>query len=421
MIKNKKLVTAFILFVLTACGGSSDGDSDDDDSDDVVQYEIGGVVNNLKGDLALLLIKDSQNWETVSVSSTSGEGVGFQFSQHFEAGIAYNVEIEAMPQNQECTVSNASGTLANTVNNITVDCVDLVVTETGVFLDSAVENINYQTDTLSGTTNDKGEFEYVAGESVTFSIGDVVLPTVTAKSSITPLDFSSNREITNETVVNVTRLLQSLDQDGDPSNGIKINDLSKSSANTQLNFSLFTEEFEESSDVISLIMNGGQDETITTLIDIHDAIVHLEETLVELSKGETISFPGTWKLTEAYDICKGNLTVHYSTVTLAYDDGTYTFNQDFKGDIQLGETPDGAEEATPIGQCTSKSNSEADENDTFTADKDLTAAEIKVLLADSEVRSVIINSSDQFTVTMRFYTGTDDEYGIDVTQVWKRQ
>ena len=41
--------------------------------------------------------------------------------------------------------------------------------ETGVFIDSAVGGLKYQTATQSGLTNSSGEFKYIAGENVTFS------------------------------------------------------------------------------------------------------------------------------------------------------------------------------------------------------------------------------------------------------------
>ena len=44
--------------------------------------------------------------------------------------------------------------------------------QTGVFIDSKVANISYQTDSQSGLTNIHGEFKYIAGESITFSMAN---------------------------------------------------------------------------------------------------------------------------------------------------------------------------------------------------------------------------------------------------------
>ncbi len=93
---------------------------------------------------------------------------------------------------------------------------------TGVFVDSAVQGVAYQTTTQSGTTNALGEYEYAAGETVTFSIGGVTLPPVAAKSVVTPFDMAGTKDASDRKVLNIGRLLQSLDSDKDPSNGITI-------------------------------------------------------------------------------------------------------------------------------------------------------------------------------------------------------
>lgn len=94
--------------------------------------------------------------------------------------------------------------------------------ETGVFTDSAVAGINYQTNPggLSGKTNALGEYNYVEGDTVTFSIGDTALPPVTATGRVTPADMADGNDA--DVVINVLRLLQTLDDDGNPDNGITI-------------------------------------------------------------------------------------------------------------------------------------------------------------------------------------------------------
>ena len=94
--------------------------------------------------------------------------------------------------------------------------------ETGVFTDSAVAGINYQTNPggLSGKTNALGEYNYVEGDTVIFSIGDTELPAVTASGRVTPADMAEGNDA--DVVTNVLRLLQTLDDDGNPDNGITI-------------------------------------------------------------------------------------------------------------------------------------------------------------------------------------------------------
>lgn len=95
-------------------------------------------------------------------------------------------------------------------------------TYTGTFIDSAVEGLSYKTATQEGTTNASGEFIYQLGETVVFSIGGIKFPAVDVKAVLTPLDIFETEDLSNAGVVNMLRLLQSLDEDGMPENGIKI-------------------------------------------------------------------------------------------------------------------------------------------------------------------------------------------------------
>src|SRR5690554_7461786 len=149
-------------------------------------------------------------------------------------------------------------------------------TQTGVFIDSPVGNIGYKTPTHNGVTSEAGEYQFTPGEEVTFFIGDLTFPPVLAAGIVTPLDIAGTTDTSNQMVVNIARLLQSLDTDGDPSNGITISELAKNSA-TQVSFEASDADFAAS--VTTLIQNGGQDTTITELVPANQAIAHLETTL----------------------------------------------------------------------------------------------------------------------------------------------
>ena len=88
-------------------------------------------------------------------------------------------------------------------------------------------NIGYRTETVEGVTNSLGEYNYIVGETVTFFIGDLVFPTVSASGVVTPLQLADTEDTSDPTVVNIIRLLQTLDVDGDPSNGIEISDTAR--------------------------------------------------------------------------------------------------------------------------------------------------------------------------------------------------
>lgn len=157
-----------------------------------------------------------------------------------------------------CGGSNSDGDNSGGGSNPTT-------TLTGVFLDSPVINADYKTQTQSGVTNSQGEYQYLAGETVTFSIGNLEFPSVTATSTVTPLDMAGTRIITAEAVVNMIRLLQSLDKDGNPENGIEITDAAKLVAGS-VSFLQSTATFAIESSIVNLVSGGGQDTSIGALI-----------------------------------------------------------------------------------------------------------------------------------------------------------
>jgi len=153
---------------------------------------------------------------------------------------------------------------------------------TGVFLDSAVEGVSYRTDTESGITNAAGEYNYIDGESVTFSIGTLDFPTVVAGPVVTPVEMSSSENIFSNISVNVARLLQSLDEDGDLNNGIQISEQAASSA-VPIDFNVEPDVFSENTDVVNLVANSGS--VNTQLVPASDALDHLEQTIVDSGLG----------------------------------------------------------------------------------------------------------------------------------------
>lgn len=87
-------------------------------------------------------------------------------------------------------------------------------TKTGVFIDSPVEGLHYLTPTQSGYTNAKGEFRYRSGEIIKFSLGNLMLGEIQAKSMITPLSLCGEDDLNNigTKATNIARVLQTLNQ-----------------------------------------------------------------------------------------------------------------------------------------------------------------------------------------------------------------
>ncbi len=191
---------------------------------------------------------------------------------------------------------------------------------TGVFVDSAVEGVSYSTATQSGVTNSAGEFSYVEGEQVAFSIGAVQFPIVDAAPQVSPVDMGSVSNSLIDTTTNIARLLQSLDTDGNPDNGITISPEAATSTDL-IDFSVSTEQFANEPAVINLVANSGS--VNNTLISADDAIGHLNETLgIQLAVGEEIVVDlrdSEWIFTNPSVACDGvsNQTIlRYSRTTL---------------------------------------------------------------------------------------------------------
>jgi len=187
-------------------------------------------------------------------------------------------------------------------------------TKTGVLLDSAVSNISYQTATQSGTTNASGEFSYQDGETVTFSIGSLKFPATTAGSVVTPVSMAGATVVTDPQASNIARLLQSLDEDGNPDNGISI-PAGAATAAAPVDFNVDGATFEGNSAVVNLVANSGS--STTSLISAVDAEAHVNATLDALSK----SVIGAWRITNGAAF---NYLVLFNDKTFLYAENDLT-------------------------------------------------------------------------------------------------
>lgn len=104
-------------------------------------------------------------------------------------------------------------------------------TQTGVFTDAPVQGLAYACapSGQSGITDANGQFEFADGDQCTFSIGNLALPPVTAALVITPREIAAviaadaGATQSAETLTqNLFQFFQTLDSDGDASNGITL-------------------------------------------------------------------------------------------------------------------------------------------------------------------------------------------------------
>ncbi|MDH3429528.1 MAG: choice-of-anchor O protein [Gammaproteobacteria bacterium] len=95
----------------------------------------------------------------------------------------------------------------------------LAKVEPGHFVDANVNGLAYETVTQSGTTGDNGQFWYLPNEHVAFFVGNLFLGEALGDRAISPAGLFEGADLDDDRVLNVARLLQSFDADGNPAQG----------------------------------------------------------------------------------------------------------------------------------------------------------------------------------------------------------
>lgn len=153
----------------------------------------------------------------------------------------------------------------------------------GVFLDSAVAGLAYSSGSLSGTTGAEGSFLYEQGATITFKVGDIVVGTANGQAVMTPVSLVPGAVDENDpTVTNIVQFLLTIDDDGDPANGIQITPAISTAATGQsLDFTL--NDFDTNPNVLNVIalLTSGTSTLVSELV----AQTHLNDTLLSIMAG----------------------------------------------------------------------------------------------------------------------------------------
>ena len=83
--------------------------------------------------------------------------------------------------------------------------------ETGHFVDAKVRGLTFATATQYGTSSDSGNFFYIPPERVHFSVGSLSLGSAVGDHTLSPMDLFDGSSLDHDGVLNVARVLQSLD------------------------------------------------------------------------------------------------------------------------------------------------------------------------------------------------------------------
>ncbi|NRB38120.1 MAG: hypothetical protein HRU20_06580 [Pseudomonadales bacterium] len=127
----------------------------------------------------------------------------------------------------------------------------------------------------TGVTDKLGYFDYEEGDTVTFSIGGIVLGQVDVNTgTITPYDITANAV----EAINVAQLLQSLDADGNAENGIQITpEVVAYITDNNLSLDMSDSAFDTAAN--NLVAELGALVQATTLVDETAAQTHMDNTI----------------------------------------------------------------------------------------------------------------------------------------------
>lgn len=229
---------------------------------------------------------------------------------------------------------------------ITNACGDRAVKE-GVLYDTIVQGIAYSTPSFEGVTDENGRFEYRPREQVTFKLGEITLGTAEGQSQLTPLELADTTDINDAQVVNIARLLQTLDADKASESLIVITSDMRLAATVDVDLTQSVSDFEQDDAVGTLISAFGS----TELISEEEALDHLQETLVELGYNQAPEVNAG----EDQSVTSGGVVTISGTVNdpdgaivdfeWQYDQGEDDPDITFFTDEEVGDTADNADNA----------------------------------------------------------------------------
>ena len=89
----------------------------------------------------------------------------------------------------------------------------------GQFIDAVVHGLEFATVTQAGTTGENGNFWFLPGERIGFNLGNLFIGDTWAGRKVAPSDLFGGADMDDNRVLNLARLLQSLDSDGKAAQG----------------------------------------------------------------------------------------------------------------------------------------------------------------------------------------------------------
>ncbi len=184
--------------------------------------------------------------------------------------------------------------------------------QSGQFLDSAVSGLYYETESRWGLTDANGRFYYWPGETVTFRLQGLYIGQALGAAVLTPPMITPSGKHADYSL-NVLRLLQSLDSDQTPSNGIS---LGSWQITQNINLDQSTDNFTTAQGVVDLMSAAS-----ATLVSAASAADHFADTVNSLASNGNSNYSVDLRLRTA-----NQATVRLSTCPSRKYDWTLVFN-----------------------------------------------------------------------------------------------
>jgi hypothetical protein len=166
----------------------------------------------------------------------------------------------------------------------------------GTFFDAPCAGLDYiaargTDDEITGVTDANGAFSYVPGKNVVFLIGGLCLGEAPAAARMSPLQLIDTNDVTHPAVTNLARLLQTLDDDADPSNGIQVTAAVRAAASSHwLDFFLPVDTFATDPLTVGIV------QVLTTATQAGERpLVSAAEAQANLTSGIRAGYQGTYR------------------------------------------------------------------------------------------------------------------------------
>ncbi len=217
------------------------------------------------------------------------------------------------------TLIGCGGGSSDTADSIGTNPASVATTGTGYYIDSAVSGVNYTCGSQEGTTDEDGTFTFDEGTICTFTLAGVELRVVAA-------DTLEDGVQVVEKNPRIAQLLQSLDIDGDPSNGITIT----SEVVAAIEAAGFDGIPTDDTEVKALVAVAAAVETFTgSFVTVTEAMEHVTETVAQVAAGEAVfNLPSTYYMVEQDSYWNGQEEVtEFEAEVMTITEATFSFTE----------------------------------------------------------------------------------------------